>query len=309
MNYVRVATCVFLLACCLFSNRAFRTSLNPIVVATLPWLLVLLGQQAFVPNFPFGVKAAFLVILGTVTFGLGSIISTAIGQRRMLQLPDCKVVLIRPHWLRYRWRILVLCQYAVVIIQVVIAAYYINVLQVGRYEDGGMNPYAVYDAIGEATIPGYVFRFSVLTTYGFAGLITFDVVRQNRMTLTAGLFLLIVSIQTVLTSTRSTMLLALSVMVTVLLSTASVTLRRVSLKAMFVAATAVLVAIALFAAASERRYGRGFTLGDSAGEHQAVAMFGAVMVAVPPPAAGPVIVRFVAGSIDATLVACVTGSV
>jgi oligosaccharide repeat unit polymerase len=130
---------------------------------------------------------------------------------------------------------------------------------IGRYVDGGINPYAIYEAMGAAygdiSVVGIAYRTSVAFTYICAGILALDAMRPRRGNFIAFAFLAIVAAQSVFVSTRTTFLLAVSVMAMTMLCAHVQRFRRIPRRAISAILAMSLVAISTAAFASMRRYG------------------------------------------------------
>ena len=259
MNAVRILTILFLLILSGVATRLFRSYANPTLIITLPWVFILITQQLIAPDFPFGFNAALVLTASCGCFTIGSL---ALLQRRMSPQSTRameSLAIERAPVAPTLWRAFVALLAVVVIVQLALTYYYLNVAGVGQYTDGAVNPYAIYGAAGvtygDRSLVGLAFRASVAVTYVCAGILALDAIRRHKLSLGVLAFLAPVAGQSFLSSTKTTFLLTVSIMVVTVTVAHAHRLHRLPRNAPRAIVALILVIAASTGFASMRRYG------------------------------------------------------
>ncbi|MCX6590494.1 MAG: O-antigen ligase [Acidobacteria bacterium] len=259
MNFARILTILFLLILSGVSTKMFRSYANPTLILTLPWIFILITQQLIAPDFPFGFNAALVLTASCGCFTIGSL--TLLQRRMSVQSTRAmeSLAIERAPVAPALWRAFVALLAVIVIVQLALTYYYLNVAGVGQYTDGAVNPYAIYGAAGVAygdrSLVGLAFRASVAVTYVCAGIFALDAIRRRKVNFGVFAFLAPVAGQSFLSSTKTTFLLTVSIMVVTVTAAHAHRLHRLPKKALRAIVALILLITASTGFAAMRRYG------------------------------------------------------
>lgn len=245
MNLVRFETLLGLALVSVGARAAFRTWANPASLLAGVFFLALGWQQVAIPDVSFGPLAATAILAGSVALLIGAVLAKGPARR-----PLDMVIVIAPGRLR-------ICDVAVWIVAAAAAAYtwiaYDTVIvQQNSYVNGVF--YRETFFAGEGASPLY--RGAQALMYVGAVLIALDVLARGFRRLPPVIFLGSLAAQSVILSTKASLLIALTLMSTVWVAARQASLRRaVSRTNMAVVVAALLGSIAVSSAVTVRRAG------------------------------------------------------
>lgn len=276
MSIERLAICAALLLAASVGKRVFKSYVNPITIMTMPWFVVLAGQQLLVPGFPFGTNAAFVIGTAAMMFCSASLVTALVHHRAApaFSIPDISIT-PQPQKTRF-WGLLCWFLVAIAITHLCVDLYFAYYLGIGLRDEGSVDPYSFYNEItGRASVAtGILFRGLVTITYIGAFLFAIELARSRRLALRSAVFFAAVIATSLFTTVKTLGLLTLSITaiaISVIFSRLPV---RISTRLVFTLVLATVFIIGYAWVASTRRYG-GQQEGTVLANNLAVQCFGA----------------------------------
>jgi hypothetical protein len=244
---LRLLTIAVLLVLIVGARLSLRTWGNPVSALAGSFALTLSWQQAVIPDVPFGAKAALLIIVGAVALFIGTAISTSFVSHG--DTVDLRVGIAAAHRRTVR-----LAVWGAVAFSFLYLAYLYKVVEIERTDY--INDVFYREAFSVGPGSGLLYRIAQLLMYVGAMVVALDAAQRGLGRKEPLLFLAGATAQSIVLSTKFSILLILSIFAVVWTLTHAASLRRLfTPRHVFVAGLLVVVGLYSFDAVTSRRAG------------------------------------------------------
>src|SRR5579863_5710286 len=242
-----------LLASYLFASvKAFRSALNPLVVAIAPWLAILAAQEIIAPSMYFSWLAAAIIAGSLLCVGLGAIIVLVCMPNAPLRSELTRLEPVRARrWLRYSVFGAII---GGVSVHAGVTFYYGAILGVGVSSTGSFSAYALFDEVMNSPV---AWPYRIATTMVQVGAVICGLeLRTKRPAYSVIIFFLaVVTSEGLFIASRLGMFLAYSAVILGWLVFAGRRYRRMSPRLVLSGIVGLFVVAALYQYTSGRRVG------------------------------------------------------